>query len=130
MYDYDQLVSELSMKDFVREYKMLKQRFNQKQNLKIWEVLNQQKSTGANFYFSSTKAMAGEEHHEEGGKDIKYESGKANNVLERKTMAKKDRQKELKTVLFETMKLTNTLKSQLEKLEKSGLVYDVQPPKY
>jgi hypothetical protein len=51
-------------------------------------------------------------------------------VLERKTMAKKDRQKELKTVLFETMKLTNTLKSQLEKLEKSGLVYDVQPPKY
>jgi hypothetical protein len=71
VYDYDQLVSELSMKDFVREYKMLKQRFNQKQNLKIWEVLNQQKSTGANFYFSSTKAMAGEEHHEEGGKDMK-----------------------------------------------------------
>lgn len=130
MYDYDQLVSELSMKDFVREYKMLKQRFNQKQNLKIWEVLNQQKSTGANFYFSSTKAMADAEQHEEGGKDMEYWSGKANNVLERKTVAKKDRQKELKTVLFETMKLTNTLKSQLEKLEKSGLVYDVQPPKY
>ena len=45
-------------------------------------------------------------------------------------MAKKDRQTELKSVLFETMKLTNTLKSQLEKFEKAGLVYDHHPSKY
>jgi len=50
--------------------------------------------------------------------------------LERKEMAKKDRQTELKSVLFETMKLTNTLKSQLEKFEKAGLVYDHHPSKY
>lgn len=47
------------MKEFIREYKILKQRSNQKQNLRIWEVLNQKKMTGSNFYFSSAKSMAG-----------------------------------------------------------------------
>jgi len=50
--------------------------------------------------------------------------------IERNEVAKKDRQKELKAVLFETMKLTNTLKSQLEKFENAGLVYDEHPPKH
>jgi len=90
VYDYDQMVSELGMKEFVRVYKGLKQRSTQ---------------------------------HQKPTKDQP-------NIVDRKEMAKKDRQTELKSVLFETMKLTNTLKSQLEKFEKAGLVYDHHPSKY
>jgi len=90
VYDYDQMVSELGMKEFVRVYKGLKQRSTQ---------------------------------HQKPSKDQP-------NIVDRKEMAKKDRQTELKSVLFETMKLTNTLKSQLEKFEKAGLVYDQHPSKH
>ncbi len=44
-----------------------------------------------------------------------------------KQINKKDRQSELKQVLFETIKLTNTLKHQLKKLEMSGLSYSHFP---
>jgi len=116
------------MKEFLREYKSLKQRYNKKQNLKIWDVLNQKKQGKAHFYFSSQK-----EHVE---KDTKRED---NGIFlekliyivdQKKTISKRERQNELKSVLYETIKLTDTLKRQLKQLENSGLVYDSHPPKY
>ncbi len=49
---------------------------------------------------------------------------------QKKNISKRERQNELKSVLYETIKLTDTLKKQLKKLESSGLVYDSHPPKY
>jgi hypothetical protein len=46
----------LLLKDFMREYKSLKQKYNKKMNLKIWDTSNQHKKGKANFYFSSQKA--------------------------------------------------------------------------
>ena len=40
-----------------------------------------------------------------------------------KIIPKSERQTELKNVLFETMKLTEMLKSQLKKLQNCGLVF-------
>jgi hypothetical protein len=45
----------LSIKEFSREYNSLKQRFNQKQNVKIWDSLNQNTKNKTQFYFSSQK---------------------------------------------------------------------------
>jgi len=48
------------MKEFIREYKSLKQKLCQIKGLPIWETLTKQKSSGANFYFSSAKTLAAE----------------------------------------------------------------------
>jgi len=117
IYEYDRLIAELTMKEFLREYRNLKNRNNSNQRVPIWETLTKQKSSGANFYFSSAKTLQNEPSEELEAHDARRG-------------VKKDRQKELKTVLFETMKLSDILQGQLEKLKRAGLGAQNQAPKH
>lgn len=46
-----------TIKEFLREYKTIKQRYNDKLNVKIWDKSTQNKKK-ANFYFSSQKTTS------------------------------------------------------------------------
>lgn len=74
IYELDKFVGELSIKEFLREYNSLKQRYNKKQNLKIWDVLNQKKQGKAHFYFSSQKdSSTKDEKHDDNGNLLNWE---------------------------------------------------------
>jgi len=114
VYEMDTHVKTLNMKELNREHNALKMKLRQNQNLKIWDVLTQNKK--GKQVFSSFKSGL---DAAKTGKDEKLAGGEKGKVI-----TKSERQNELKLVLFETMKLTTTLKNQLKKLENSGLVYN------
>jgi hypothetical protein len=116
VYELDKAVKELTMKELNREHARLKMKVRQHQNLKIWDILMQEKK--GTKVFSSFKTVVASNHGAHGddakdGKDGKEKSG-----------SKREIQNELKKVLFKTMQLTDQLKNQLKKLENSGLVYN------
>ena len=43
VYDVDKFMKDLSLEEFQREYNMLKNKYNETRNLKIWEVLSENK---------------------------------------------------------------------------------------
>jgi len=131
IYEGDRYMGELSIKEFSREYNTLRQRFYKKQNLKIWDVLNANARTKTQFYFSSQKGKKNESHSPEKKLDTPAPQDVSGAPTEqKKTVGKNEKHAELQKVLFDTMKLTKTLKAQLEKLENCGLVYDTHGIKY
>ena len=103
VYDLDKFVKELTLDEFIREYNIIKNQYNQKSKKKAWELLAEQKPR-------ADRIKSAVRRDEPYGKD---EDGKIGN--------KKERQQELKQVLLETMMLSNVLKEQLGVLGKKGI---------
>lgn len=43
MYELDKFVKDMTLEEFQREYNMIKNKYNETRNLKIWEVLSENK---------------------------------------------------------------------------------------
>jgi hypothetical protein len=43
MYELDKFIKDMKIEDFQREYNTIKNKYNETRNLKIWEVLSENK---------------------------------------------------------------------------------------
>lgn len=43
MYELDRFLKDMTLEEFQREYNMIKNKYNERRNLKIWEVLSENK---------------------------------------------------------------------------------------
>jgi hypothetical protein len=43
MYDLDKFIKDMTLEEFQREYNMIKNKYNETRNLKIWQVLSENK---------------------------------------------------------------------------------------
>ncbi|CAD8193238.1 unnamed protein product [Paramecium pentaurelia] len=112
MYELDRFNKDMTLEEFQREYNMIKNKYNEGRNLKIWEVLSENKKSQKSLQHFGTQKD-----------EIQQDS---QNQHQSKIINKKERQSELKKVLLETMMLTNVLKEQLSVLQKKGIV--IQQP--
>lgn len=45
MYELDRFNKDMTLEEFQREYNMIKNKYNERRNLKIWEVLSENKKS-------------------------------------------------------------------------------------
>ena len=66
VYDVDKFMKDLSLEEFQREYNMLKNKYNETRNLKIWEVLSENKKGKQQKQFQKGTGYEKEEEEQEG----------------------------------------------------------------
>ncbi|EGR29571.1 hypothetical protein IMG5_153430 [Ichthyophthirius multifiliis] len=104
IYELDKYQKDMTLEDFQREFNTLKNKYNETKNLRIWEVLSQNKKSKQKDFTKQTK--------DEEKETDKRHLGKININA---------RHEELKGVLLKTMELTVILKEQLAVLNKQKI---------
>ncbi|KAL4436013.1 hypothetical protein ABPG74_022248 [Tetrahymena malaccensis] len=115
MYDGERFVTEMTLIEFRREHTSLKLAYNKSKNLKIWDVLSENKKAIKGRDFSKNV-----QKNEVQAPD-QLEAVQGGQELAAGKKVKTTRQQELKKVLLETMWLSNILNEQSGILNKKGI---------